>query len=127
MLEPWGESPPLAEKRTPFWQRAGFLDHSFWAIKYEERQLYASGEDLSREASKSGLPEYSAKNERLENADVVVWYNFGLTHLPRVEDWPVMSSVRSGFSLIPHHFSGESDRTGSNGREMTAGWSMPLK
>lgn len=32
----------------------------------------------------------AARNEGVENADLVVWNVFGLTHNPRVEDWPVM-------------------------------------
>lgn len=32
----------------------------------------------------------AARNESVENEDVVVWNVFGLTHNPRVEDWPVM-------------------------------------
>jgi primary-amine oxidase len=29
---------------------------------------------------------------------------FGLTHIPRLEDWPVMPVERIGFMLMPHGF-----------------------
>jgi primary-amine oxidase len=31
----------------------------------------------------------------VKNTDVVVWSCFGLTHNPRVEDWPVMQVLTS--------------------------------
>lgn len=30
------------------------------------------------------------RGEDTENEDIVLWYSFGLTHNPRVEDFPVM-------------------------------------
>ena len=40
----------------------------------------------------------------LENTDIVVWHSFGLTHVPRPEDWPVMPVEYCGFSLVPAGF-----------------------
>jgi len=34
----------------------------------------------------------------------VVWYSFGLTHIPRPEDFSVMPVERTGFSLLPVGF-----------------------
>ena len=45
-----------------------------------------------------------ARNDDVENEDVVVWNVFGLTHNPRVEDWPVMPTHWFGFTLMPHNF-----------------------
>jgi len=30
------------------------------------------------------------RGEDTENEDIVLWHSFGLTHNPRVEDFPVM-------------------------------------
>ena len=35
---------------------------------------------------------------------MVVWYSFGVTHLPRPEDWPVMPVEYTGFLLVPYGF-----------------------
>ncbi len=35
---------------------------------------------------------------------MVVWYTFGVTHIPRPEDWPVMPVEYAGFSLVPYGF-----------------------
>jgi primary-amine oxidase len=34
----------------------------------------------------------------------VLWFCYGLTHLPRMEDWPVMPCEYVGFRLQPHNF-----------------------
>jgi Cu2+-containing amine oxidase len=34
----------------------------------------------------------------------VLWYTMGITHIPRPEDWPVMSVHRAGFRLVPTGF-----------------------
>ena len=36
--------------------------------------------------------------------DPVVWYSFGITHSPRVEDFPVMPVEMVGFTLKPEGF-----------------------
>ena len=36
--------------------------------------------------------------------DVVFWYTFGHTHLPRPEDYPVMPAASIGFLLKPSGF-----------------------
>jgi primary-amine oxidase len=38
------------------------------------------------------------------DTDIVVWHSFGVTHIPRPEDWPVMPVESSGFSLVPFGF-----------------------
>ena len=44
------------------------------------------------------------KDERIEGQDLVVWYTLGTTHIPRPEEWPVMSVAHVGFRLIPSGF-----------------------
>ena len=38
------------------------------------------------------------------NEDVVFWYTFGYTHIPRPEDYPVMPTSYIGFLLKPNGF-----------------------
>ena len=45
-----------------------------------------------------------AANRSIVERDVVLWYTFGLTHVPRPEDWPVMPVEYAGFILAPHGF-----------------------
>ncbi|GJZ34047.1 copper amine oxidase, partial [Tanacetum coccineum] len=39
------------------------------------------------------------KNRSLEETDIILWYIFGITHVPRLEDWPVMAEEHIGFML----------------------------
>ena len=45
-----------------------------------------------------------AANRNVAATDVVVWYTFGHTHIPRVEDWPVMPVNSIGFLIRPDGF-----------------------
>jgi primary-amine oxidase len=38
------------------------------------------------------------------NEDLVLWYTVGITHAPRVEDWPVMPAATMGFTIKPEAF-----------------------
>ena len=51
-----------------------------------------------------GLPAYAAQRRPVENADIVLWYTMGFHHLPRPEDWPVMSTVWHSVALVPYGF-----------------------
>ena len=37
----------------------------------------------------------------IEDTDVVLWYTFGHTHIPRPEDYPVMPAAYIGFLMKP--------------------------
>jgi primary-amine oxidase len=50
------------------------------------------------------LSDYAARNEDVRNQDIVVWHTFGMTHNPRVEDFPVMPVEISTISLKPADF-----------------------
>ncbi|KVH89297.1 Copper amine oxidase [Cynara cardunculus var. scolymus] len=46
-----------------------------------------------------GLASWVQQNRSLEETDIVLWYVFGITHIPRLEDWPVMPVERIVFML----------------------------
>ncbi|KAF2726736.1 copper amine oxidase-like protein [Polyplosphaeria fusca] len=71
--------------------RALFTDHHVWITKYQEGELYAAGRfTLQSQNEKGGVTDMVKRNDSVEDEDIVVWNVFGLTHNPRVEDWPVM-------------------------------------
>ncbi len=55
-------------------------------------------------ASDTGLGAWTKADRDLVATDLVVWYNFGQTHIPRVEDWPVMPATSVSFMLKPDGF-----------------------
>jgi primary-amine oxidase len=54
----------------------------------------------------AGIPRWVQADRSVDNADIVLWHTFGLTHFPRIEDWPVMPVDTCGFVLKPHGFFG---------------------
>ncbi len=55
--------------------------------------------------SGAGAPgAYVAADREVEASDLVVWHTFGLTHVPRPEDWPIMPVDYTGFRLKPVGF-----------------------
>ena len=53
----------------------------------------------------AGLPAWTAADRPIENTDVVLWYVFGIHHITRPEDWPVMPTDAVSFWLKPFGFS----------------------
>ncbi|MNI56086.1 Phenylethylamine oxidase precursor [compost metagenome] len=45
-----------------------------------------------------------AQDRDIDGQDIVLWHTFGLTHFPRVEDWPIMPVDTVGFKLRPEGF-----------------------
>ncbi|KAF1940335.1 copper amine oxidase-like protein [Clathrospora elynae] len=72
-------------------QRALFTNHHVWVTKYHDDELYAAGRyTLQSQLEQGGVHDMAARKEKVDDEDLVVWNVFGLTHNPRVEDWPVM-------------------------------------
>jgi primary-amine oxidase len=99
----------LAQPESSVAQRAGFARHNLWATPYAPDERRAAGEFPNQHAGGDGLPAWTAADRSLPGpdgagADVVLWYSFGVTHVPRPEDWPVMPVEYSGFLLQPIGF-----------------------
>jgi primary-amine oxidase len=84
--------------------RAGFIKAHLWVTAYDPTQQYAAGQFVNQGRGGDGLPRWVQANRSLVNRDVVLWYTMGITHIPRPEDWPVMSVHRAGFRLVPNGF-----------------------
>ena len=94
----------LAHESSAHARRAGFAKHNLWATAYEASEMSAAGEFTNLNPGPDGLPVYIENDRSLENTDLVLWHTFGLTHIPRPEDWPVMPVEYCGFSLLPVGF-----------------------
>lgn len=103
LVVPHESAVPYLDAMNPIRQRARFLDHHLWVTQYRDNEQHPAGYYPNQGAFNQGLAEWSG-NEPLVDKDVVVWYNFGITHNPRPEDWPVMPHYRAGFSLMPFCF-----------------------
>ena len=95
---------PYASPSFPGLQKAAFAQHQLWVTRYHDGELFAAGDYPNQTEVGEGLPDYSAPAESVRARDIVVWYTVGLTHPPRIEDFPVMPAEMFGFSLHPHGF-----------------------
>lgn len=95
----------LADPESIVAKRAAFAKHHVWVTKYRDNELFAAGEFTNQsQLEVGGVADMAARNDDVDNDDVVVWNVFGLTHNPRVEDWPVMPVEIHQLHLRPADF-----------------------
>jgi primary-amine oxidase len=85
-------------------KRAGFATRNLWVTPYVPDERRAAGDYPNQHAGGDGLPKWTAQDRSVVERDIVVWYTFGVTHVPRPEDWPVMPVEYAGFTLMPVGF-----------------------
>ena len=85
-------------------RRAAFATEHLWVTRFAEDERYPAGDFVNQSVGSPGLPEYVAADRDVDGQDIVVWHSFGLTHFPRVEDWPIMPVDHTGFTLKPTGF-----------------------
>ena len=101
---PGDNATPLASKNAWWRKRAGFVNHHVWVTPFSEEERYAAGECPNQSAGGDGLVRWTEQDRNIANTDVVFWYTFGHTHIPRPEDYPVMPVAYIGFLLKPNGF-----------------------
>jgi len=94
----------LAAPESSVGRRAAFATRNLWVTPYRPDERRAAGEYPNQHPGGDGLPRWTAQDRPLTDTDVVLWYTFGVTHLPRPEDWPVMPVEYCGFHLVPVGF-----------------------
>ena len=104
ILLPGENSLPFVRAGSPVRKRAAFLDHHFWATRFRDAEMHASGYYPNQSKGGDGLEKWTADDESLDKSDVVIWYTTGVTHIPRPEEWPIMNVHQTGFKLIPAGF-----------------------
>jgi primary-amine oxidase len=103
-LVPGGALPALLDPASPVFERAQVIGHTLWVTPYHEDERWPCGEMPTQSASDAGLPVWTAANRSIEDTDVVLWYVFGINHVTRPEEWPVMPVDTVSFWLKPSGF-----------------------
>jgi primary-amine oxidase len=103
-LEASAAIPALIDPESPVVRRAHAIEHTLWVTPYSADERWPCGEFPNLSAEDSGLPVWTAADRPIENTDVVVWYVFGINHVTRPEDWPVMPVDTVSFWLKPVGF-----------------------
>ena len=86
-------APLLAHDDSLVGRRATFAKHTIWTTPYVDGQLFPAGKFPTQTpfAPKDSLEFWMEGERNIANTDVVTWLQFGTTHIPRPEDWPVVS------------------------------------
>jgi primary-amine oxidase len=106
-LLPGDNSFPFASPNAWWRKRAGFVNHHVWVTPYRLEERYGAGDYPNQSRGGDGLIGWTEADRSIENTDIVLWYTFGHTHIPRPEDYPVMPATYIGFTLKPNGFFAE--------------------
>jgi primary-amine oxidase len=103
-LVPGGAFPPIMDPSTVQYLRSPIIGHTLWVTHYHDDERWPAGAYPTQSESDKGMTVWLSDDEPLENTDVVLWYVFGLHHITRVEDWPIMPVDTVSFWLKPFGF-----------------------
>ncbi|PPK92421.1 primary-amine oxidase [Kineococcus xinjiangensis] len=84
--------------------RAPVIGHDVWVTRHHDDELWPAGNHPTQSESDSGMTRWIADDEPLVGTDVVLWHVFGIHHITRPEDWPVMPADVVSFWLKPSGF-----------------------
>jgi primary-amine oxidase len=92
---------PRSREREP----VGFALHHLWVTPHRDGQFYAAGAYPNHAKSDYADTLYSyADTSSVYDKDIVVWYSMGDTHVPRPEDFPLMTSKKLSVVFHPDGF-----------------------
>ena len=105
MLDPSGAyANSLLSPDDPPFRRNAYVAYQLWVTPYDANERYAGGRYAMMSDGSDTLARWVERDRPISNRDVVAWFTMGFHHLPRMEDWPVMPTHWSSFSLMPMNF-----------------------
>ena len=103
-LVPGAALPHMLPDDSPVLRTAEALRHTLWVTPYSAEERWPCGPFPNQSSVDEGLPAWTAANRSVEDTDVVLWYVFGIHHITRMEDWPIMPVDAVSFWLKPFGF-----------------------
>ncbi|KAI9837753.1 MAG: hypothetical protein M1819_006687 [Sarea resinae] len=94
----------LADKDSFHHKRAEFADHNVYVTSYKDGELYAAGKYTNQSRGGTGVRSWANRKDGVKDTDFVLWLQFGINHLPRIEDFPVMPVEMLRVSMKPVNF-----------------------
>jgi primary-amine oxidase len=104
VLRPQGQPTLLADDGSSIARRATFATRHLWVTQYDRSERYPAGDFINQHPGGDGLPRWISADREIDGQDIVLWHTFGVTHIPRPEDWPIVPVDGTGFTLIPQGF-----------------------
>jgi primary-amine oxidase len=97
----------LANEDSLLAKRGKFATKNIWVTPHSEKEMWPAGEYTINSGGGEGLEEWTKANRPCgAGSDPVIWLTMAATHIPRIEDFPVMPAETVGFSLKPFCFFG---------------------
>ncbi|KAK7700571.1 hypothetical protein SLS57_012052 [Botryosphaeria dothidea] len=84
--------------------RAEFSDHNIYLTSHRDGELYAGGLYTNQSRGGTGVRRWADRRDPAVDADIVVFVQFGINHVPRIEDFPVMPVEILKVALKPVNF-----------------------
>ena len=103
-LVPGAAIPPLLDPSSPVYQRAPVIAHSLWVTAHDDAERWPAGDYPTQSSEDTGITRWITEDAPLVGTDVVLWYVFGIHHITRTEDWPIMPVDIISFWLKPFGF-----------------------
>ncbi|WP_312171607.1 primary-amine oxidase [Microbacterium sp.] len=94
----------MADPASTVAARAAFATKHLWGTAFDPEERWPAGRYPNAHQGGAGLPAYTQDDRSIDGEDLVLWHTFGLTHIPRPEDWPIMPVDYAGFWLKPYGF-----------------------
>ena len=95
---------PYDFENDPPMKRNAYIEYSVWNTVYDPDQRYAGGTFPMQSDGTDTLAEWVKADRSLKDQDVVTWFTAGFHHIPRMEDWPVMSTDWKTVHIQPFNF-----------------------
>jgi primary-amine oxidase len=94
--------PILSHPSTYNHKRAEFADHAIYVTSHRDNELYSGGWYTNQSRGGTGVRSWAARQDNVKDTDLVVWVQFGINHVPRIEDFPVMpcETIKVGFKPV---------------------------
>ncbi|WP_372630564.1 primary-amine oxidase [Cohnella sp.] len=96
--------------------RVSFMDKQIWVTRYDPDERYPEGKYPNRAKTDTGLGQFTADDQSIDNTDNVVWLTTGTTHVARAEEWPIMPTEWVYALLKPWNFFDQTPTLNLNGK-----------
>ncbi|KAK0387220.1 hypothetical protein NLU13_5533 [Sarocladium strictum] len=100
----------LSKEGSMLAKRAAFAQKALWVVPYRDYELFPAGDYVCQSNGAREHPhnqtvaDWADRDESIENTDIVCYIQFGLTHFPRTEDFPLMPAEPVSVMLRASNF-----------------------
>lgn len=106
-LEPGFSMFKLYNPNQRMCKRANYLLNTINVSLHRDEEYYPTGKYPVESEKDTGIKKYIKNDEKIIDKDLVVWYSFGTSNKPSLENYPYVNKKTFDFSITPHNFFNE--------------------